>query len=101
MENEDEASTLYLQLLDRLEREIQRQRKVLTEHGVPQRNKRAWDAVRRKHDLKAAPLADHKHVVQEMMEELRFDVDVLVQDFRRFFLPVGKQQARKIPDSGN
>ena len=101
MENEDEASTLYLQRLDRLEREIQRQRKVSTEHGVPQRNKRAWDAVQRRHDLKAAPLADHKHVVQEMMEELRFDVDVLVQDFRRFFLPVDKERARRAGGPGS
>ena len=99
MENKDEASALYLQRLGQLEREIQRQRKVLTEHGVPQGNKRAWDAVRRKHDLKAAPLADHKHVVQEMMEELRFDVDVLVQDFRRFFLSVDKRRAHETSGS--
>ena len=90
-----DAGTLYLERLDVLEREIKRQRAVLIEHGVAQRDKRSWEDMRRKHDLRVRPLADHHHVVKSMLEDLRFDVDVLVQDFRRFFSSVERERPIK------
>jgi hypothetical protein len=80
-----ELEDLYLQRLDKLERQIKRQRKVLVDHENRQRNIRSWQEIQQRHALKAEALAHHRHVIQEMIEDLRFDVDVLVQDFRRFF----------------
>lgn len=95
MATTEDLETLYLDRLDKLERQIRRQRHVLVDHDNRRRNVRSWDAIQRRHDLKAAALSDHSHLVQELIEELRFDVDVLVQDFRRFFASNDADQPQK------
>lgn len=89
-----DLETLYVQRLQALERKITQQRQVLADHDNHQRDAHAWDEVRRKHDQRAAAIADPRRVLQQMMEELRFDVDVLVQDFRRFFAATDSDQPR-------
>lgn len=96
MATTEDLEDLYLQRLHALERKIKKQRQVLVDHDNRRRDLRSWDEIRNKHDQRAAALADHKRVLQQLVEELRFDVDVLVQDFRRFFAAADADQPQSL-----
>lgn len=84
-----------LQRLDTLQGHINRQRAISLDHGIRERDARSWDAVQRKHLQHGLAHVQNAHILRSIIEELRFDIDVLVQDLRRFFLAVDREQPRK------
>ncbi len=84
MDTTDDLESRHLQRLQGLERRLREHRHAIVDHGTRRRDLRTWNKIRFKHDQRASALADQKHLVRRMIEDLRFDAAVLILDLRRF-----------------
>ena len=71
--------------IETLESQINRQEAILAAHGVREDvDRKEWEARRRAHVRRRRSIGESKHGARALLEDLRFDLEILAYDLKRF-----------------